>query len=473
MAEEKDKNQKPESEKTPGELGKGEVPEDFIEQNSEEEINNDIPEVAPSAKKRNFLIIGVVAVLILFVVFSFIGGEDEKPIAVKDNFETISSSGVATKVDIPTVTDVGTDIPNLPALDKVIDEKPGLKAVSGSSGTKAPALPSLPGNNSATNNKNDSSGSQQTAQNDSGTENVPSIPPPISSDSVSGTLPPPIGAQNNSSQQEVGKVSNLTPEQLQARINTPMIVVGNSSGALDSILNPQNSSGGAGGTSVPKASSRFIGDTTSMIAQGKVIDAVLETAINTDLQGFIRAVVSRDVYAESGKEILIPKGSRLVGQYSAEIRRGQGRIFIVWERVIRPDGVDISLESPGVDPLGRQGLKGDMDNKYFEIFSNAFLFSTFNFAFATLAESATGSEGVSETSNPDGTRTTSGKASDRALTESVQNFGNTIKSVAGDLVSVKPTMTIDQGTRLKVFVNKDLFFDHDKPKEDDDRGIFR
>jgi type IV secretion system protein VirB10 len=73
-----------------------------------------------------------------------------------------------------------------------------------------------------------------------------------------------------------------------------------------------------------------VGDLRNTIVEGKLVHAVLESAIDSDLPGSIRAIVSHDIYAEAGREILIPKGSRLVGAYNASIRRGQNRVFIIW-----------------------------------------------------------------------------------------------------------------------------------------------
>jgi type IV secretion system protein VirB10 len=198
------------------------------------------------------------------------------------------------------------------------------------------------------------------------------------------------------------------------------------------------------------------GDPEAMIAQGKIIDAVLETAINTDLSGILRAEVSRDVFAEAGKEVLIPKGSRLIGTYDTAVKRGQKRVYIIWNRVIRPDGIDMIITSPSSDQLGRAGAEGEVDNKYLEIFSNSILLSTIQVAFAYAAQEATGSEGTTQKENTTGSVQTTGKPADLAVVDAVNSFGGTVKSITSDLVSVRPTITVEQGTRLKVFVNKDV-----------------
>ncbi|MBL7660320.1 TrbI/VirB10 family protein, partial [Escherichia coli] len=88
-----------------------------------------------------------------------------------------------------------------------------------------------------------------------------------------------------------------------------------------------------------------------LVAQGTMIRGFLETAINTDLPGMVRAIVREDVRSLDGGRILIPKGSRLVGEYKSGLARGQKRIFIVWSRVIRSDGVSVEIASPGADRL--------------------------------------------------------------------------------------------------------------------------
>ena len=93
--------------------------------------------------------------------------------------------------------------------------------------------------------------------------------------------------------------------------------------------------------------STTLGDREFIIAQGKLIDAVLETAVNTDQPGMLRALVSNDIYGDSGRTILLPRGSRLIGQYNSDVARGQSRVFVIWQRVIRPDGIDVQLDSGG------------------------------------------------------------------------------------------------------------------------------
>ncbi|MDE5062216.1 TrbI/VirB10 family protein [Wolbachia endosymbiont of Drosophila tsacasi] len=116
-------------------------------------------------------------------------------------------------------------------------------------------------------------------------------------------------------------------------------------------------------TSAQSSKATRVGKLGLMVTQGKIIDAVLETAINCDLQGMLRAMVSRDVYAETGDTVLIPKGSRLIGSYSFDSNVARARVNINWNRVILPHGIDIAISSLSTDELGRAGIAGIVDNK--------------------------------------------------------------------------------------------------------------
>lgn len=205
-----------------------------------------------------------------------------------------------------------------------------------------------------------------------------------------------------------------------------------------------------------------IGELQRIIASGKIIDAVLETAINTDLPGMIRAVVSRDVYSEAGNNILINKGSRLIGSYSSTIKYGQARVQIVWNRVIRPDGIDVKVDSPGIDDIGRSGVGGDVDNHILRNFITATMVSLIDIGIAEYAEKngSSGSTSSTTTTNTDGSTTTNDNstATDKAYDEAVDNISSIGKDVMEKTMDMPPTITINQGTSLKVFVKRDLIF---------------
>ena len=129
--------------------------------------------------------------------------------------------------------------------------------------------------------------------------------------------------------------------------------------------------GVGGGTAV---ASQTI-DPATTVTQGTMIPAILETAINTDVPGFVRAVVSQDVRSYDGSRVLIPRSSRLVGQYQSGLQAGQRRAYVIWTRVIRPDGVTVSLQSPATSFDGTAGLEGKVDSHFFSRFGSAMLLS--------------------------------------------------------------------------------------------------
>lgn len=130
--------------------------------------------------------------------------------------------------------------------------------------------------------------------------------------------------------------------------------------------------GGVGG-SAAVARANFNPRTT--VTQGTLIPAVLETAIDTDVPGYVRAVVSVDVRSFDGNSVLVPRSSRLIGQYKSGLQAGQKRAYVIWTRLIRPDGVSVNIGSPAVGFAGDAGLPGKVNTHFFERFGSALLLS--------------------------------------------------------------------------------------------------
>ncbi|WP_341748335.1 TrbI/VirB10 family protein [Candidatus Tisiphia endosymbiont of Dascillus cervinus] len=124
------------------------------------------------------------------------------------------------------------------------------------------------------------------------------------------------------------------------------------------------------------------GNMAFVLGRGKIIEAVLETAINSDLGGEVRAIISRNVFSEGEKIILVPKGSKIFGAYTTGIDGAYGRIAIIWNRIDLSNGYTITLDAIAVDNLGRKGEQGRVDNKYKERLTNAVLLSAFNIGLA-------------------------------------------------------------------------------------------
>jgi type IV secretory pathway VirB10-like protein len=191
------------------------------------------------------------------------------------------------------------------------------------------------------------------------------------------------------------------------------------------------------GSNVDVAHSSRLRDLSHTAPQGTVIPAILETAINSDLPGFVRAVVSRDVRGFDGTTVLIPRGSKLVGQYRSGVALSQTRAFVVWSRILTPDGVSIDIGSPGTDPLGRGGLEGETDTHFFERFGSAILLSVMGAGLNALTE----------------------PSSNTAIIIGSTQQANQVASIAlQKQIDIPVTIKVPQGTPLQVFVTRDLDF---------------
>ena len=130
--------------------------------------------------------------------------------------------------------------------------------------------------------------------------------------------------------------------------------------------------GGVGGSAATAASQI---DPRTTVTQGTLIPAVLETAIDTDVPGYVRAIVSADVRSFDGTRVLVPRSSRLIGQYKSGMASGQKRAYVIWTRLIRPDGVSVAIASPAIAFSGETGLAGKVDSHFFERFGSSMLLS--------------------------------------------------------------------------------------------------
>ncbi len=180
-----------------------------------------------------------------------------------------------------------------------------------------------------------------------------------------------------------------------------------------------------------------------VVAAGEVIPAVLETAIQSDLPGRLRAVVTRPVYGYVGSRELIPAGTRLIGQYVNALTQGQMRVFVIWDRLILPDGIAVQIQSPGIDRLGRAGMRADQVQVHFlKRFGESLLLSIIGAGVATV--------GVKEDD-----RLNSQAYYRIALAESLQQSAQqSLQQYAAQL----PTLSIHQGKAIQVFVAHDLDF---------------
>lgn len=260
-------------------------------------------------------------------------------------------------------------------------------------------------------------------------------------------------------------------QQLQQRLSAPLMLVNSnsptSSGLQGGIRSTEMTQGGTntqdgvqGRTRTSDANTQFMQDVSSqntaianaeligplysVIAEGSFIHAILEPATNSDLPGYLRAIVSEPNYSEDGSEVLIPRGTRLLGQYKSGMLQGQSRIFVVWTRLITPSGISLNLGSPGVDSLGVSGMGADVvDRHFWQRFGTATLLS--------LIGTGAANAGVNST---DGENSTSAYR-----TAMANSFAQSASQNLQQENLIAPTLKTYQGKPIMVFVAKDLHFE--------------
>ncbi|ATH84156.1 conjugal transfer protein TrbI [Ectopseudomonas mendocina] len=181
---------------------------------------------------------------------------------------------------------------------------------------------------------------------------------------------------------------------------------------------------------------------------GFVIPATLISGINSELPGQIIAQVAQGVYdTPTGKYLLVPQGSRLVGSYSSDVAYGQSRVLVAWQRIVFPDGKAMDIGSmPGADSAGYSGLHDKVNNHYLRIFGSALLMS-----------GIVAGVSLSQDRNDSGTgdRVTASSAMSEALG---QQLGQVTAQMIAKNLNIAPTIEIRPGYRFNVMVTKDMTF---------------
>lgn len=187
-----------------------------------------------------------------------------------------------------------------------------------------------------------------------------------------------------------------------------------------------------------------------ILRAGMVIPATMISGINSDLPGQIIAQVSQNVYdTATGKFLLLPQGTRLVGTYDSGITYGQERVMIAWQRLIYPDNRTLDLGAmPGSDVSGYSGFTDQVNNHWWKLISNAFLMSG---VVAAVSVSVDDNNNNSENNS-------STNMSDSLRTSLASQFGDVIARVISRNLSVSPTLEIRPGYKFNVMVTKDINF---------------
>ncbi|WPG36227.1 TrbI/VirB10 family protein [Variovorax sp. EBFNA2] len=181
------------------------------------------------------------------------------------------------------------------------------------------------------------------------------------------------------------------------------------------------------------------------VMAGTIIPAALVTGINSDLPGQVIATVTEAVYdTATGRHLLIPQGSRLVGRYDSQLAFGQRRVLLVWMRLILPDTSSVALDRlPGIDPAGYAGLEDGVDWHWDRILAGA--------ALSTLLGVGAELAAPQSRTDQDGNRLVI------AVREGAQDTVNQVgQEITKRNASIQPTLTIRPGFPMRVMVNKDF-----------------
>jgi type IV secretion system protein VirB10 len=175
---------------------------------------------------------------------------------------------------------------------------------------------------------------------------------------------------------------------------------------------------------------------------GTIIAASLVSGLNSDLPGFVIAQVTENIYdSVSGRLLLIPQGSRLVGKYDNVVAFGQERALVVWQRIILPDGTSVVIDNlPATDTGGYAGLADQVDLHTWKLLKGVALATVLGVG-SQLAFGSSDSDLV------------------KALQQSTQSTTNRAgQRLVERNLNVQPTITVRPGWPLRVIVHKDIVF---------------
>ena len=194
-------------------------------------------------------------------------------------------------------------------------------------------------------------------------------------------------------------------------------------------------------TSTPPRSAGTLGNRNFILAKGSFIDCALQTKLDSTVPGMTACVITRNIYSDNGKVLLMERGSTVTGEYQSNMRQGTARIFVLWNRIKTPNGIVISLDSPGTDPLGGAGLPGYIDNHFWQRFGGALMLSLVDDVARGITTSTSG--GGQQNFNFGST----GEATQNMAAEALKNT-----------INIPPTLYKNQGEQVGIYVARDLNF---------------
>ncbi|MCY0386741.1 conjugal transfer protein TrbI [Robbsia sp. Bb-Pol-6] len=186
------------------------------------------------------------------------------------------------------------------------------------------------------------------------------------------------------------------------------------------------------------------------IRAGSVLPGVMISGVDSDLPGQIFAQISQNVFdTATGRHLLIPQGTRLIGAYNSNVAYGQNAVLIAWQRLVFPDGKALDIGAmPGADSAGYAGFRDQVNNHYLRIFASAILMSGVTAAASYATARRDGNGGVNQQPTVNG-----------ELSQALgQQLGNVTAQMIAKNLNIAPTIEIRPGYRFNIVVTKDLDF---------------
>jgi type IV secretion system protein VirB10 len=199
-------------------------------------------------------------------------------------------------------------------------------------------------------------------------------------------------------------------------------------------------------TRTPPSSAGTLGNRNFILAKGSFIDCALQTRLDSTVPGMTACVVTRNIYSDNGKVLLLERGSEVTGEYQSNMKHGMARIFVLWNRIKTPNGIVIALDSPGTDQLGGAGLPGYVDNHFWDRFGGALLLTLINSAAQGLSSyvgNLSSQAGLQQNFNGGGSA-----SAQNVATEALRNT-----------INIPPTLYKNQGEQVGIYVARDLNFE--------------